>query len=264
MAKRIASFKKRWLSLTQLPFSLYLYFLISWNPRIKRSAFTAYISVLISYYNSARSLRRSLKSKNTVSTLLIVAGLAGTVYFGVQVVSAETPPAPVEFSVPPPPETEDETRKPKGLEPSKPLGIRVESVGIDAKVIELGKKSDGSMETPSLYSGDTGWYKHGPTPGEIGPAVIAGHVDNLKGPSVFWRLGELKAGDKVNITREDGKTVTFKVNAIKQFAKDEFPTKEVYGNIDHAGLRLITCGGSFDYSKGDYTGNTVVFASIVD
>jgi LPXTG-site transpeptidase (sortase) family protein len=196
--------------------------------------------------------------------LLIVAGLAGTVYFGVQLVSAEAPLAPVEFSVPVPEQTQDNAEEYEGLEASKPLSISVESVGIDADVIELGKNADGSMETPGLYSGDTGWYKYGPTPGEIGPAVIVGHVDNLKGPSVFWRLGELKAGDKIKITREDGNTVTFKVNAIKQFSKDDFPTSEVYGNIDHAGLRLITCGGNFDYGKGDYVGNTVVFASVAD
>jgi LPXTG-site transpeptidase (sortase) family protein len=134
---------------------------------------------------------------------------------------------------------------------------------VNADIITVGKNADGSMETPDINSHDTGWYKYGPTPGEIGPAIIVGHVDNLNGPSVFWRLGELKAGDKVEITRKDGKPVKFKVDSVQQFEQENFPAKKVYGNTDHAGLRLITCGGTFDSSTGRYTHNTVVFASVI-
>ncbi|MBI4101059.1 class F sortase, partial [Candidatus Microgenomates bacterium] len=94
-------------------------------------------------------------------------------------------------------------------------------------------------------------------------AIVVGHIDNYRGPAVFWKLGQLQPGDVVEIDRADGTTVKFKVEAIKQFSQDQFPTAEVYGNIDHAGLRLITCGGQFNRITRQYSDNTVVFASMV-
>jgi hypothetical protein len=38
----------------------------------------------------------------------------------------------------------------------------------------------------------------------------------------------------------------------------------VYGNIDHAGLRLITCGGTFNRITRHYSHNTVVYAKLVE
>ena len=67
----------------------------------------------------------------------------------------------------------------------------------------------------------------------------------------------------VVVDRSDGTTATFRVDRVEEHAKDDFPTDEVYGDIDHAGLRLITCGGTFDEDTGDYTDNVVVFASLI-
>jgi sortase (surface protein transpeptidase) len=78
---------------------------------------------------------------------------------------------------------------------------------------------------------------------------------------VFARLDELRTGNKITISRRDGATVVFRVDRVEQFSKDRFPTQEVYGDIDHAGLRLITCG---DRRSGRYQANVVVFASLVD
>jgi sortase (surface protein transpeptidase) len=108
-----------------------------------------------------------------------------------------------------------------------------------------------------------GWYDRSPTPGELGPAVLAGHVDWAGEPGAFYGLRELLAGDEVVVDRADGTTATFHVDRVEEHAKDDFPTDEVYGDIDHAGLRLITCGGSFDEDTGDYEDNVVVFASLV-
>jgi len=35
------------------------------------------------------------------------------------------------------------------------------------------------------------------------------------------------------------------------------------GPFDHAGLRLITCGGPFDSASGHYVDNIVVYADLV-
>jgi LPXTG-site transpeptidase (sortase) family protein len=108
------------------------------------------------------------------------------------------------------------------------------------------------------------WFDGSPRPGDVGPAVIEGHVDSAKnGPSVFYSLGEIAAGDRIDVARADGTTVTFQVDEVRVVPKDDFPTLEVYGNTDGPELRLITCGGPFDSSAGHYEDNVVVFASQV-
>ncbi len=95
------------------------------------------------------------------------------------------------------------------------------------------------------------------------PAIIAGHVDWAGHPGVFHNLRDLKPGDQVIVARTDGRAAVFRVNRVEEFAKDAFPTGAVNGNIDHAGLRLITCGGSFDQQAASYRDNIAAFADLV-
>ena len=118
---------------------------------------------------------------------------------------------------------------------------------------------DRTLEVPTDY-GDTGWWSGGSRPGETGPAVIVGHVDSQTGPAVFYRLGELRKGDKVVVVRRDGSRARFTVQGSERFPKDEFPTARVYSRTDGPTLRLITCGGAFDSSTGHYVDNTIVYA----
>lgn len=200
------------------------------------------------------------KRQFMASLAMVLFGATGTVYFGFQVAAAPLPqgndtPISQEIIVPTPTE--------KYLPRSEAKRLKVGAVDLNTKLISLGRNSDGTMEVPERYD-LAGYYKFGPTPGEKGPAVIVGHLDNYySGPAVFWRLRELKAGDIINVDRADGKTAKFKVNSVKEFSQNEFPSKAVYGNIDHAGLRLITCGGPYDYIKQRYSDNTIVFASLV-
>jgi hypothetical protein len=85
----------------------------------------------------------------------------------------------------------------------------------------------------------------------------------MNGPGVFYKLHDVKAGDQVTVTRADGSKPVFRVTRVAQYLKDQFPTKLVYGNIDHPGLRLITCGGTFNSQTGHYEDNLVVFADLV-
>jgi sortase (surface protein transpeptidase) len=109
-----------------------------------------------------------------------------------------------------------------------------------------------------------GWYTRGPTPGSLGPAVIAGHVTWNLVPAVFYRLGELRPGDRVQVIRRDGQTAVFAVLKVARFAKTRFPTKQVFGGLNYAGLRLITCGGQYDVSVHRYLDNVVVFTRLVN
>ncbi len=118
------------------------------------------------------------------------------------------------------------------------------------------------MEVPQDPA-TAGWYHLGPTPGALGPAVIAGHVTWNQVPAVFLRLAELREGDVVKVARDDHRVAVFEVTQVSAYAKSEFPTQAVFGAVDHAGLRLITCGGEFDRSSERYSDNIVAFARLV-
>ena len=107
-----------------------------------------------------------------------------------------------------------------------------------------------------------GWFSGGPAPGALGPAVIAGHVNWNGAPAVFHRIGTMRRGDQVIVIRKDGKTAVFTVSRVARFSKSRFPSRAVYGAIDHAGLRLITCGGTYDAARHRYLDNVVVFAKL--
>lgn len=147
---------------------------------------------------------------------------------------------------------------------SRPVRITVPAINVDSSLLALGVEPDGAMQVPSYSKSDTaGWYRYSPTPGQKGPAVVVGHVDSPRyGPGVFYRLGAVEAGDVVRVRRADGIVAVFTVNKVVGFPKDDFPTDVVYGDLDHPGLRLITCGGDYEPSAGGYQENTVVFASL--
>jgi hypothetical protein len=120
------------------------------------------------------------------------------------------------------------------------------------------------MEVPAGAHYDlAGWYRYSPVPGALGPAIIAGHVDSaVRGPSVFFKLGSLRPHDTVLVMRADRSVAVFAVDDVHRYPKREFPSKLVYGNTNHAALRLITCGGEFDPATGHYLDNIVVTASL--
>lgn len=151
------------------------------------------------------------------------------------------------------------------LKPSPPTSLSIPAIGARSVLLDLGLNVDGTVEVPSLDDprSKAGWYRNSPTPGSLGPAIILGHVDSRKyGPGIFYRLGELHSGQEIDVARSDGKIAVFRVDTVRSYAKDAFPSNDVYGNIDHAGLRLITCGGTFDRTQGSYQSNIVVYASL--
>ena len=146
------------------------------------------------------------------------------------------------------------------LPESDPVSVSIPRIGVRSRLVELGLDRDGAMEVPA--PADAGWFSEGPSPGALGPAVIAGHVTWNGAPEVFYRLGTLQRGDQVTVTRKDGKTAVFTVSRVARFSKSRFPSRAVYGRIDHAGLRLITCGGTYDAARHSYLDNIVVFAKL--
>jgi sortase (surface protein transpeptidase) len=130
--------------------------------------------------------------------------------------------------------------------------------------MQLSQNIDGTLQVPPLSNLNlTGWYKYSVTPGQKGPAVIAGHIDSTAGAAVFYKLRYLASGDRIDVTLADKQVAIFAVNGLQQTAKTTFPTDSVYGPTPYAALRLITCGGVFDPATGHYLSNVIVYARLV-
>jgi sortase (surface protein transpeptidase) len=146
-----------------------------------------------------------------------------------------------------------------------PVRLEIPQLKVSSDLLQLGLNSDQTVQVPPLgKNSPAGWYKYSPTPGQLGPSVLLGHVDSAEyGPGVFFKLGALRPGSTVSVTRADRTTAVFRVDRVVSYSKDNFPTLEVYGNTDSAQLRLITCGGKFDLSSHHYESNIVAFATLV-
>lgn len=148
---------------------------------------------------------------------------------------------------------------PVSYPPSPPSRIAIPAIDVSSAVTPLGLNDDGTLQVPTSYA-QAGWWDGGPTPGDQGPAVIVGHVDSHSDPAVFFRLRDLKPGNAVWVSRQDGSSVRFVVQRIAEVPKADFPSRQVYGAVSYPALRLITCGGKFDRSSGHYRDNIIVFA----
>jgi sortase (surface protein transpeptidase) len=148
------------------------------------------------------------------------------------------------------------------LPTSTPTRVEIPALRVNVALTSLGRQADGSMQVPT-DARTVGWYTGAPTPGSLGPAVLAGHVNFHGRNGTFARLSTLHAGDRITVTRQDDTTATFAVTSVDRYPKDQFPSAAVYGSIDHAGLRLITCGGPFDSGSGHYVDNIVVYADLL-
>lgn len=140
--------------------------------------------------------------------------------------------------------------------------MRIPAIGVRSSLERLGIGPKGELRPP--HDPDrVGWFRDGPVPGDLGAAVLAGHVDSVDGPAVFWRLAQLRPGDRVTVVRSDGSASTFAVTEVGRFAQKRFPTGAVYGPTPDRALRMITCGGPYDRARGHYRDNVVVFALAV-
>ncbi|MFE9680026.1 class F sortase [Streptomyces sp. NPDC002701] len=142
--------------------------------------------------------------------------------------------------------------------------IRIPAIQVDAPAVPVGLDMEGWVDAPPPEDANlAGWFSGAVSPGEKGTAVVVGHVDNRQGPAVFYGLGALEKGNRVEVRRRDGKTAVFEVYGIEVFEKNNFPGDRVYGNTGHPELRVITCGGGFSEQDG-YDGNVVAFARMVE
>jgi hypothetical protein len=143
---------------------------------------------------------------------------------------------------------------------TRPVSLSIPVIDVHTRLIRLGLTAQGTLQVPASTS-VAGWYTGSPRPGQVGSAIIAGHIDSYRGPGVFFRLRLLRPGDRIYVRHADGTLAVFRVYAEHSYAKDRFPTQKVYGPAPSPELRLITCGGMFDAAIGSYLSNVVVYAA---
>ncbi len=207
--------------------------------------------------------RRSAAAIALAAGLVVVGGGATGLLLTRHATAAVTPP-PIGVDALPAP-TGPIVAPPQSADPrpvAAPVSLTIPIIGVDTKLITLGLQSNGELEVPSSTA-VAGWYTGSPRPGAIGSAIIVGHVDSKYGIGVFFRLKQLKRGDEIYVRRADGTLAVFRVTSVQRYLKDHFPTETVYGPTPDAELRLITCGGTFDYATGHYLSNIIVYATEV-
>ena len=208
--------------------------------------------------------------------------MLGAVLVVIAVLAQETPPAPprdlgtipaagpltaagTSPGLPPAAAAADAAPSTLVLPRSRPVSLTIPAIGVHTRLINLGLGPHHALQVPPLTQKgvqEAGWYDLGAAPGQQGPAVIAGHVDSYQGPGVFFRLGAVRPGDQIHVTRADHTVATFRVDAVDEYRKDKFPARQVYGPVSYAGLRVITCGGRFDYQTHHYLSNIVIYATL--
>src|SRR5580704_17941242 len=123
---------------------------------------------------------------------------------------------------------------------STPVELTVPAISLTVSLSTLGLNADGTVQVPTDIQ-QPGWYGLGPSPGEVGSAVILGHVDSQVGPAVFVELRTLVAGDAVDVTLADGVTAQFKATSATMYRKATFPDQLVYASHGYSALQLVTC-----------------------
>ena len=203
-----------------------------------------------------------------VSLRARAAGLAGALLVMVGALAIGVAIAAQVHAPQPPPSAAGATGPGKGHGPSLrrslPVAVDIPAIGVHARLLRLGVNRNGTLQVPSLTTraSEAAWYKYSATPGQIGSSVIEGHVDTIRGPAVFFRLGALRPGNRIDVRLADGITAVFRVTGVRRYVKSHFPAKVIYRTRGFAALHLITCGGAFNYKTRNYLSSIVVFAAL--
>lgn len=190
-------------------------------------------------------------ARRAVPAAVVAAVVTGGVFWAI---SGRHSPAPTA-----PPGSDYIATAPVAADVAPPQRLRIPAIDVDTTLTTLTTDQTGAL-VPPAGPDIVGWYTGGPVPGAVGPAVLAGHVDSRAGPGVFFRLRDLRPGDRIEVERGDGSWSAFTVTGSVRTPKAAFPTDAVYAPTPGPELRLVTCGGTFDAAARSYRDNVVVDA----
>lgn len=168
-------------------------------------------------------------------------------------------PAAVNIQQPAPAENPINGLKRSGIQPTS---LQIPAIDLEAQVQHLGMTENGEMAVPENIE-DVSWFSPGYEPGENGRAVIAGHVDGVDGPAIFWDLSKLQLGDEVVVQDKD-RTLTFKVHTMESVPLDLADVSQVFGYTSSPELVLVTCSGTYDFDRGTREERLIVYASLIE
>lgn len=215
---------------------------------------------------------RRTTGRLAIALSLVLLGAAGGLSVGLHRTSTSTGvvAAPVPQVAPPvrpratPPAVTSAAARPAEapLSRSVPVELRIPALGLRVAVPGLGLNADRTVQVPADPA-LPGWFRLGPAPGQVGSAVILGHVDSARGPAVFHRLRLLRPGDRIQVLRADRAVAEFAVLRVVTYLKADFPARRIYGAQGYSALNLVTCGGLFDRQTDSYLANLVVYTKLV-
>lgn len=145
-----------------------------------------------------------------------------------------------------------------------PTAVHIPALNVSSSLIPLLLNPDGTVQVPDVHNpAQAGWYALDAVPGDVGAAVLLGHVDGDGKLGVFHDIGRLNLGDTITVDRSDGATATFSVTKVQTIPKTDFPSEQVYGPTPDSELRLVTCGGQLDTQAHNYLSSVIVYAKKV-
>ncbi len=144
-----------------------------------------------------------------------------------------------------------------------PARLKIPRLGIEAKIEQVGLDKQGRPDVPRDYS-NAAWLKVSSKPGEIGNAVIDGHLDSPTAPAIFFNLKDLKVGERVYVLDAAGQQRVFEVVETAVYPYDQAPLDRIFGDSTEARLNLITCTGAFNYSTENYDRRFVAYTRLVN
>ncbi|MCM3609984.1 class F sortase [Planococcus sp. MERTA32b] len=143
-----------------------------------------------------------------------------------------------------------------------PARVAIPSIGVDAAIEATGILENGEMGVPEDIN-QVGWFEPGFKVGAKGHSVLAGHVDSLTGPAIFYHLKKVEAGEKVFVTDRDGREMVYEIQGKTSYPTDEAPIEEIFGPSGSRMINLITCTGTFNRDIGSHEERLVVTAKLI-
>jgi sortase A len=145
-----------------------------------------------------------------------------------------------------------------------PRLLRIDSLGINAKIRPMGINSNGAIQAPTnIY--DSGWYNRSSKPGTEGAMFIDGHASGSTRKGLFAYMDTMKNGARVSVEKGDGEVLNYKVVHVETVSKDAVDMNKVlhtYGGAKE-GLNLMTCTGIWINNEKTLDKRTIVYTERV-